>query len=249
MTGVFLFPMLHVEQWLLLRPITRGDCVLTQWARLGEADITVGLACVLGVVCLLLGYRKRVLPYLLLLFLLGVGIELFGKYTLSQQVPVVVQNSLAALHCPSLEGQPRATRYLVTLGAWWVAPPVSQDTVQQARSGAAVPLALQANTEFIHWYPSGHTIRWTFLGLLACWLSTQHVRRRLLRRILVVLTSLIAFGGGFAQFYIGYHFSTDLIVGYLLGISGACCMIGLLMRNRKHDVPIKVDNKSIITPL
>ncbi len=237
-TGVFLYPMLHIEQWLLLRPITRVDCVLTQWARIGEADITFGLACVLGVVCILLGYRKRVLPYLLLLFLLGVGIELIGKHTFPQQVPVVVQRSLNALHCPLLENQPRQTRYLVTLGAWWVAPPITQETRQHAQRGAMAPLLFNARTAFVYWYPSGHTIRWTFLGLLACWLSVQHVRRRLLRRILVVLTSLIAFGGGFAQFYIGYHYSTDLIIGYLLGISGACCMIGLLIYNRKSTLPV-----------
>ncbi len=236
--GVFLYPMLHIEQWLLLRPITRVDCVLTQWARIGEADITFGLACVLGIVCILLGYRKRVVPYILLLFLLGVGIELLGKHTLPQQVPGVVQQSLDALHCPSLEGQPRLTRYLVTLGAWWVAPPVMQASIQQAQQGATAPLLFDAHTAYVYWYPSGHTIRWTFLGLLACWLSARHVRQHLLRRILVILTSLIAFGGGFAQFYIGYHYTTDLIVGYLLGISGACCMIGLLIRNHKYTLSV-----------
>ncbi len=231
-TGIFSFPMLHGEQWLLLRPITRGDCVLRQWARLGDADITTGLACILGAVCILLGYRKRVLPYLLLLFLLGVGIELAGKYTLPQRVPAVLQNDLDALDCPSIEHQPRSTRYLVSLGAWWVVPPVSSELVQEAHQGATTPLVLDTNTDAMYSYPSGHALRWSLLGLLACWLSIQHVRRRLLRRILVVLTSLIAFGGGFAQFYIGYHYSTDLIIGYLLGISSACCMIGLLVRNR-----------------
>ncbi len=240
-TGVFIYPMLHIEQWLLHRPITRVDCVLTQWARIGEADITFGLACILCVVCVLLGYRKRVVPYLLLLFLLGVGIELIGKHTFPQQVPGVVQQSLNTLHCPSLEGQPRLTRYLVTLGAWWEAPPVTQASIHQAQQGAMAPLVFDTHTTIEYWYPSGHTIRWTFLGLLACWLSVQHVRRRLLRYILVVLTSLIAFGGGLAQFYIGYHYSTDLIIGYLLGISGVCCMIGLLIRNRKLTPPVLTD--------
>ncbi len=244
-TGVFLYPMLYIEQWLLLRPITRVDCVLTQWARLGEVDMTAGLTCVLGVVCILLGYRKRVLPYFLLLFLLGVGIELVGKHTLPQQVPRVVQNNLDVLHCQSLEGQPRSTRYLVTLGAWWVAPSVPQDHVRYARQGAAVPLLTNTDSVPMYGYPSGHAIRWTFLGFVACWLSVHHVHRRLLRRILIVLTSLIAFGGGFAQFYIGNHYSTDLIAGYLLGISGACCMIGLLMRNRKSQMPMETDIDAI----
>jgi membrane-associated phospholipid phosphatase len=53
---------------------------------------------------------------------------------------------------------------------------------------------------------------------------------KLLRWPLMILALIFALGGGFAQFYIGFHLVTDLVAGYLLGISAACCGIGLLLR-------------------
>lgn len=54
---------------------------------------------------------------------------------------------------------------------------------------------------------------------------------RVVRWLLIILALLVAVGGGFAQFYIGYHLGTDVLAGYLIGASSACCAIGLLLRN------------------
>ena len=59
-----------------------------------------------------------------------------------------------------------------------------------------------------------------------------HVRKRLLRRLLLVITLAIAFGGGLLLVYTGSHLVTDLLAGYLIGASAACCAIGLLMQNK-----------------
>ena len=57
------------------------------------------------------------------------------------------------------------------------------------------------------------------------------LRKRLLRRLLPVMTFAIAFGGGLLVVYIGSHLATDLLAGYLIGASAACCAIGLLVHN------------------
>lgn len=67
-----------------------------------------------------------------------------------------------------------------------------------------------------------------FLGLILSWLVWRHVRKRLLRRLLLVITLAIAFGGGLLLVYTGSHLATDLLAGYLIGASAACCAIGLL---------------------
>ncbi len=59
----------------------------------------------------------------------------------------------------------------------------------------------------------------------------KHVRKRLLRRLLLVITLAVAFGGGLSLVYIGSHLATDLLAGYLIGASAACCAIGLLAQN------------------
>src|SRR5216683_2991135 len=74
-TGVLFLPTLLVERWLLLRPETGIDCVLIEWRNLGEIPAALILTSLLGIACLLGGYRRRVLPLLLLLLLFSVGIE------------------------------------------------------------------------------------------------------------------------------------------------------------------------------
>src|SRR5438067_1858384 len=69
-TGVFLYPTMYIEQWLLHRPLTSLDCVLVEWKQFGEVSASFFLTLIMGVACLFLGYRWRVLPCLLLLLLL-----------------------------------------------------------------------------------------------------------------------------------------------------------------------------------
>lgn len=250
-TGVFLYPMLHVEQLLVQRPITGVDCVFSEWARLGQIDVGLFLTLMLGIVCLLLGYRRRMLPYLLLLLLLGVGIEYVGKQVFPQPVPEQLNIGLISLRCPQLARQPRSVRWSIAVGMWWEAPTIPPRRVKIAQYAALASLVIDDDATMSYGYPSGHALRWSFLGLVACWLCQRHIRRRLPRTLLMILMLLITFGGGFAQFYIGNHLGTDVIVGYLLGLSAACCAIGLLQRNQKQRVmqppvePIRLQDEQV----
>ena len=75
LTGALLSPTLRLEQWLLHRPLTGIDWVLHQWKKFGEVPMSLFFTFLLGIGCLWLGYRRRVLPYLLLLMVLGIGSE------------------------------------------------------------------------------------------------------------------------------------------------------------------------------
>src|SRR5712692_8645221 len=74
-TGALLNLTLRTQQLLLHRPLTGVDCVFREWKPLGDPAFSVFFTLVLSIVCLWLRYRSRVLPYLALLLLLGVGIE------------------------------------------------------------------------------------------------------------------------------------------------------------------------------
>ena len=185
----------------------------------------------LAIACLLLRYRRRVMVYLFLLLLLGVAAEYVGKQVFSQVVPVDTQFGINSLACPQMWNEPRSVRLMVGLGMWWKAPPVHAGRIRNEQFSANAPLIFDERAYIANGYPSGHAIRWCFIGLVACWLIWRHMKYRLLRILLMAIALAIAFGGGFAQFYIGLHLSTDLIAGYLLGASSACCAIGLLLVN------------------
>ncbi len=108
-TGVLLYPTLHIEQWLLHRPLTAIDCVFVEWKQLGEVGASLLGTLVLGGVCVLLGYRRRMLPFLFLLLLLGVGVEYGGKQYFPQVVPANTQFGMNSLACPQMWRQSRST--------------------------------------------------------------------------------------------------------------------------------------------
>ena len=237
-TGTLLIPTIGQEQWLLHRPLTGADCTLRIWASAGDGPFSIFFTLVLSAVCLRLGYRRRVPFYLLILLLFSVGIEFVGKQFFPQPLPQRVDVGLNALDCPQIDGQPIATKALMLLGMWWAAPPPTQQALLEAQRGAA-PL-FDPHTETLvpteNSYPSGHAIRWSFLGLIACWLAWRHMRHghlRALRFPVMVVALILALGGGFAQFYVGAHLSTDVIAGYFAGFGFASWAIALLLRNQK----------------
>jgi len=234
-TGVLLYPNLQLEQLLLHRPLTGIDCVFFEWKLFGEVWFSLLLTLALGIVCLFLGYRRRVLPYLLLLLLLGVGAEYVGKQYFPQVVPVNMQVGINSLACPQMWREPRSVKIMVTLGMWWEAPAVHPRRVAYERYSASAPLIFDENANVEYGYPSGHAIRWCFIGLVVCWLAWRHIKSRLLRAFLMALALVVVPGGGFAQFYIGMHLATDVVAGYLLGASSACCAIGLLLLNKTSN--------------
>jgi membrane-associated phospholipid phosphatase len=169
-----------------------------------------------------------------LLLLLTVGVEIAGKHLFAQPTPDTVRMGLFSLGCPQLGHQPRPVRLAVAAGMWWEAPALPVRRVEKLQRAEQAPLVLDDNVSMDYGYPSGHAIRWAFIGIVAGWLGARHMGRRVLRDVLLALACLAALGGGFAQFYIGVHLSNDVVVGYLLGASAACCAIGLLVQNERR---------------
>jgi membrane-associated phospholipid phosphatase len=233
-TGILLYPTLYAERWLLHRPLTGIDCVFDKWKQLGEVGFSLFFTLVLGVVCLLLGYRRRILPLLFCLLLLGVGAEYVGKQIFPQTIPINTQFGTPSLDCPQSGRETRSERLMLAMGMWWKAPLIHTNGIQAEQYSANAPFVFDENAVVVYGYPSGHAIRWIFLGIIACWLVRRHLRKRVLRVLLMALALAIAFGGGFLQFYIGVHLATDLVGGYLLGGSLACCAIGLLLLNKPN---------------
>ncbi|HZU68538.1 MAG TPA: phosphatase PAP2 family protein [Ktedonobacteraceae bacterium] len=233
-SGIFTNLTLSADQWLLHRPLTGADCVFRQWKLLGDLPFSSFLTVVLGIVCLWLRYRKRVLLYIVLLLVLGLGVEFVGKQVFSQPVPDSLGYGMNVLACPQELRQPRSVRLMIMLGMWWDARPASARAIRKEQYSATTPFSL-ADTTPDNGYPSGHAIRWSFLGIVAGWLCWRHVRRRFLRGLLMAIAFAIAVAGGLIMFYIGLHLLTDVIAGYLFGASLACCAIALLLRNEKKS--------------
>lgn len=232
-TGVLNVSTLQVEYWLLHRPVSRVDCLFYEWRNLGEIPFSGVFILILSGLCILRGYRKRIVLYLLLLLLLCILVETIGKLLLNPPLPDVLRSGMTVLTCPQMYGTPTSTRVAASLGLWWKLPVAPDAQLIWLHRVAATPM------DFAHMpvdghensFPGGHAMRWSFIGMLASWMFWRHIRPLPLRIVLTVLFFILAFGGGFMQFYIGVHTLADTISGYLFGIGAACCGIALLTLN------------------
>jgi len=234
-TGVTNMWTLEVERWLVGRPESRIDCVLSVWRNLGEIPAAVALLGLIGIACISGWYRKRVLPLLLLLLLLGVGVETLGKALISVPLPNTLRSGMTDLTCPQIDQSSdlihlELTRIGVALGMINLVAPPSQAKISWSQEVSQMPLDLKAS-EPENSFPGGHAMRWSFVWLLVSWLVWRHIRPRFLSALLTALFFVFAFVGGFIQFYIGVHFISDTIAGYLFGGALACCAIAILLLN------------------
>lgn len=234
-TGVTNMWTLEVERWLVGRPESRVDCVLSVWRNLGEIPATVVLLGLVGIACIVGWYRKRVLPLLLLLLLLAVGVETLGKTFIAIPLPNTLRSGMTNLTCPQMDQssdliQLELTRIGVALGMINLIAPPSQVEISWSQEVSQMPLDLKASKPEYS-FPGGHAIRWSFVWFLVAWLAWRHVRPRFLSALLAALLFVFAFVGGFIQFYIGVHFISDTIAGYLFGGALACCAIAILQLN------------------
>jgi membrane-associated phospholipid phosphatase len=240
-SGVINRATLEVERWLIGRPLTQFDCVLVEWRNFGAASINLIFIAIVGIACGLTHYRWRVLPYLLILILIGIAAEEVGKKLFTLPVSLTIHSGMAALACPQ-EGPSRLQHLQLGLGMWWIAPLPPPGLQSWVHTVSQLPI----NTSFDrlipgHSYPSGHAIRWWFTGLLIAWLLWKHIKSGIVRSLFVTLTLILCFLGAAIQSYVGAHFMIDTLAGYLLGTSLACCAIGLLILNEKKrdDVQLR----------
>ena len=229
-TKVLNLPALEIARSLLLRPITRVDCMFFEWRNLGEVPVSLVIAGILGGICVLAGFRRRVVLFLILLLLVGVGVELAGKKVLDIPLPTTLRSGLTVLECPQLTDAPFSDRLAAATAQWSKIPDPPHVQVSWAHDVSQMPFVFKAG-ETESSFPGGHAARWSFLGIVECWLCWRLIRSRVLRALLIPVFFLGSFLGGFMQFWIGVHFITDTISGYLLGLSLACYAISLLIRN------------------
>jgi membrane-associated phospholipid phosphatase len=233
-TGVLFLPTLLVERWLLWRPETSLDCVLAEWRNLGEIPEILILTTLLGLLCWRAGYKRRVLPFLLLLLLLGIGIEGVGKLTIGAPLSPTLRSAMTDLSCPQFAGKSQLFKLEVGLGMVNKVPAQSLNMISWSHTVAAMPIDVTTSVRE-HSYPSGHAARWSFIWFLVAWLAQRHIRSALWGKLVAVLLFVFAFMGGFIQFYTGVHFISDVLAGYLLGGALACAAIVILLLNDRTD--------------
>lgn len=90
-------------------------------------------------------------------------------------------------------------------------------------------------------FPSGHTLNATVIAGIVCYLMLHWFRTRGMRALWVVLATAYAVTMGLSRVYLGHHWLTDVIAGWLLGLAWVLVVIILhrlwLTARAKHGEP------------
>lgn len=94
------------------------------------------------------------------------------------------------------------------------------------------PMGIGVFNETSFSFPSGHaTVALAFYGFLG-YLLWRKKKQPLEKRVVLILTTLVILLVGFSRLYLGLHYLSDVIGGYL--ISTIWLLIGIIIMKRKH---------------
>jgi len=104
--------------------------------------------------------------------------------------------------------------FLLTMAGEQILEPTLKYFFHRARPEAFFDYPLPASYSF----PSGHAFAaLCFYGILA-WLITARLENTLLRSVIWIFTVLLIFSIGLSRVYLGVHYPSDVIAGYLAAI-------------------------------
>jgi len=241
-TGVLDAPTLLAERWIVGRPLTQFDCVLIQWRNFGAVPATFVLVVLIGAGgALTRRYRWRTLACLLLLLLFSVLIEEVGKKLFSLPFPPEMGSGMTTLACPQ-GGHSLSFSLQLALGMWWKAPMPGSNLQTWAYTVSHMPITVATNNvTYSNSYPSGHATRWWFTGMVLAWLCSEHGKPGVGRQLGSWLILIVCFLGAAIQYYVGAHFLSDTIAGYLLGTALACLAIAGFIINETRHQPVQIN--------
>ena len=102
----------------------------------------------------------------------------------------------------------------------------------RARPDKALHLVEQGGYSF----PSGHSVTSVIVYGLLVFLIRKHCKNKRLKNFLTVLCSILAAGIGPSRIYVGVHWPTDVLCGWLIGSAVLIIAVTILERmNKKNE--------------
>lgn len=161
-------------------------------------------------------------------------LHLFGRITLLGEVAVVI--GITALVGIVLWTTRRYRAYaaglVVTVIGAAATDYLLKMLVGRARPSGLIPSLIETSSSFPSWHATAAVALYGFLAYLLCALSPT--KKPLIVTAAIALIGII----GFSRLYLGVHFPSDVLAGYLLG--GLCLLIGIAITKRMRRAELSL---------
>lgn len=98
------------------------------------------------------------------------------------------------------------------------------------------PIGINVIEETGYSFPSGHSmVSLSFYGFIT-YLLCKHIKNKYIKSILIISTILIVLLIGFSRIYLGVHYLSDVIAGFLLAIIYLTVYIKLIKLEKKWSL-------------
>ena len=92
-------------------------------------------------------------------------------------------------------------------------------------------------------FPSGHTLNATVIAGIVVYLVILRIRSRRLRAVVIAVGALFAVTVGLSRVFLGHHWFTDVLAGWVLGAAWLALVITahrlyLTSRKTEPDLPV-----------
>ncbi len=101
---------------------------------------------------------------------------------------------------------------------------VMKAVIDRARPGGLIQSVVETSSSFPSWHATGSVAFYGFIAFLLCRRYPQHAR------IVTTAAAALFLLIGFSRLYLGVHFLSDVIAGYLVG--GLWLLIGVAITNK-----------------
>ena len=101
---------------------------------------------------------------------------------------------------------------------------VLKEIVQRARPSGAIPAIVDTSSSFPSWHATGAVAVYGFITFFLCRLFPRYTKSIVFVSVLLILSI------GFSRLYLGVHFPSDVIAGYLVG--GVWLLLGIAVTKR-----------------
>ncbi|MHB8860485.1 MAG: phosphatase PAP2 family protein [Minisyncoccota bacterium] len=152
------------------------------------------------------------------------AVTFFGSSEMRSPTIIVLAGVVGIVLLARPRYRPFLAGFVTTLAGAAVSGLALKDIVQRARPDGLIPAITESGFSF----PSGHAVAsMAFYGFVAFLLCRQYPRHA---KLIGAAAAAIILAIGFSRLYLGVHFPSDVIAGYVLG--GLWLLIGIEITNR-----------------